>query len=48
MGVNVAMALLLAFKVAARETSSAPGDVTNLAVGRLLQDRLCGFVVGLD
>ena len=46
--VNVAVALLSTLKVAVKETQSAPGDVTNLAVEKLLQDLIRGFVIDPD
>lgn len=46
--VNVAAALMLALKVAAKETQSPAGDVTNLAVERLLQELIRGFVIDSD
>ncbi|KAI1856989.1 uncharacterized protein JN550_013520 [Neoarthrinium moseri] len=46
--VNIAAALLSALKVASKETTSAPGDVTNLAVEKLLQEIVRGFVVDPD
>lgn len=46
--VNVATALLSTLKVAVKETSASPGDVTNLAVERLLQELIRGFVVAPD
>ncbi|KAI0127616.1 armadillo-type protein [Xylariales sp. AK1849] len=46
--VNVAAALLSTLKVASRETLSPKGDVTNLAVEKLLQEIIRGFVVDPD
>ncbi|KAK8076747.1 hypothetical protein PG994_004019 [Apiospora phragmitis] len=46
--VNVAAALLSTLRVAVKETSSAPGDVTNLAVERLLQEIVRSFVIDPD
>ncbi|KAK8017172.1 hypothetical protein PG991_008248 [Apiospora marii] len=46
--VNVAAALLSTLRVAVKETSSPPGDVTNLAVEKLLQEIIRGFVVDPD
>ena len=38
--VNVAVALLLTLKVAVKETTSAPGDLTNVAVEKIMQNIL--------
>ncbi|KAK8108407.1 hypothetical protein PG984_014208 [Apiospora sp. TS-2023a] len=46
--VNVAAAVLSTLRVAVKETSSPPGDVTNLAVEKLLQEIIRGFVVDPD
>ncbi|KAK8061185.1 hypothetical protein PG997_015406 [Apiospora hydei] len=46
--VNVAAALLSTLRVAVKETSSAPGDVTNLAVEKLLQEIVRSFVIDPD
>ncbi|KAK8849177.1 Pof6 interactor protein 1 [Apiospora arundinis] len=46
--VNVAAALLSTLRVTVKETSSAPGDLTNLAVERLLQEIIRGFVIDPD
>ncbi|KAM0818482.1 putative Armadillo-type protein [Seiridium cardinale] len=46
--VNVSAALLYSLKVASKETSSPPGDVTNLAVEKLLQEVVRGFVIDPD
>ncbi|KAI1444902.1 ARM repeat-containing protein [Annulohypoxylon stygium] len=46
--VNVASALYLTLKVAVKETLSLPGNVTNLAVEKLLQEMTRGFVVDPD
>ncbi|KAI1372972.1 ARM repeat-containing protein [Hypoxylon crocopeplum] len=46
--VNVASALFLTLKVAVKETQSSPGNVTNLAVERLLQEMTRGFVIDPD
>ncbi|KAH6661408.1 armadillo-type protein [Truncatella angustata] len=48
MDVNISAALLYSLKVASKETTSPPGDVTNLAVERLLQEVVRGFVVDPD
>ncbi|KAH6694110.1 HEAT repeat protein [Plectosphaerella plurivora] len=48
MNVNVATAVLLTLRVASKETQAAPGDVTNMAVERLLQDMLRDFVIDGD
>lgn len=40
MTVNVAVALLITLKVAVKETSSSPGDLTNAAVERIMQNML--------
>lgn len=46
--VNVSSALYSTLKVAVRETQSPPGDVTNLAVEKLLQEMMRGFLVDTD
>ncbi|KAK4123547.1 ARM repeat-containing protein [Parathielavia appendiculata] len=46
--VNVAMALLSILRVAVKETKSPPGDVTNAAVEKLIQDLLRVFVLDRD
>lgn len=46
--VNVASALFLTLKVAVKETQSSPGNVTNLAVEKLLQEMARSFVVDPD
>jgi HEAT repeat-containing protein 5 len=46
--VNVAVAVLSTLRVAVKETKSSPGDVTNLAVERLLQDMVRDFVIDPD
>lgn len=46
--VNVAMAVLSTLTVATRETRSPPGDVTNLAVEKLLQDMVRDWVIDPD
>ncbi|KAL2156266.1 hypothetical protein VTH82DRAFT_1011 [Thermothelomyces myriococcoides] len=46
--VNVAAALLLILRVAVKETKSPPGDVTNAAVEKLIQELLRGFVLDRD
>ncbi|KAH8668301.1 armadillo-type protein [Xylariales sp. PMI_506] len=48
MNVNVAAALLSALKVASKETPSPSGDITNLAVEKLLQEIVRGFVLDPD
>ncbi|KAF7526059.1 hypothetical protein G7054_g10874 [Neopestalotiopsis clavispora] len=48
MNVNIATALLYSLKVASRETTSPPGDITNLAVEKLLQEVVRGFVLDPD
>jgi hypothetical protein len=48
MTVNIASALLSTLKVAVKETQSAPGDVTNLAVEKLLQEMIRDFIVDPD
>ncbi|KAF4783109.1 hypothetical protein HER10_EVM0006272 [Colletotrichum scovillei] len=48
MNVNVSVAILSTLRVAAKETQSSPGNVTNLAVERLLQDMLRDFVIDGD
>ncbi|KAL1882023.1 hypothetical protein VTK73DRAFT_3005 [Phialemonium thermophilum] len=47
-GVNVAVALLLTLKVAVKETQAPSGDITNLAVEKLLQEMLRDFVLDPD
>ncbi|GJC86747.1 pof6 interactor protein 1 [Colletotrichum liriopes] len=46
--VNVSVAVLSTLRVAVKETQSPPGNVTNLAVERLLQDMLRDFVIDGD
>ncbi|KAI5860537.1 ARM repeat-containing protein [Durotheca rogersii] len=46
--VNVACALHFALIVAVKETQSPSGDITNIAVERLLQEMARGFVVDPD
>ncbi|WQF75705.1 Putative armadillo-like helical protein [Colletotrichum destructivum] len=46
--VNVSVAILSTLRVAVKETQSSPGNVTNLAVERLLQDMLRDFVIDGD
>ncbi|KAF4585721.1 heat repeat protein [Ophiocordyceps camponoti-floridani] len=46
--VNVATAMLASMRVAVRETSSPAGDVSNVAVERLLQDTVRDFVLDPD
>ncbi|KAK4137247.1 ARM repeat-containing protein [Trichocladium antarcticum] len=46
--VNVAAALLSILRVAVKETRSAPGDVTNPAVEKLIQELLRDFVLDRD
>ncbi|XXH04424.1 hypothetical protein Hte_010838 [Hypoxylon texense] len=46
--VNVASALFLTLKVAVKETQSPPGNVTNLAVEKLLQEMIRSFVTDPD
>ncbi|KAI1344285.1 armadillo-type protein [Xylariaceae sp. FL0016] len=46
--VNVASALTATLKVAVKETQSSPGDVTNIAVEKLLQELIRGFVTDPD
>ncbi|KAI8634633.1 armadillo-type protein [Xylariaceae sp. FL1651] len=48
MNVNIASALLSTLKVVAKETQSASGDVTNLAVEKLLQEMIREFIVDPD
>ncbi|KAI4592566.1 hypothetical protein KJ359_011017 [Pestalotiopsis sp. 9143b] len=48
MNVNISTALLYSLKVASRETTSPPGDITNLAVEKLLQEVVRGFVLDPD
>lgn len=48
MNANIAAVILCTLKVAAKETPSGPGDVTNLAVEKLLQEIVRGFVVDPD
>ncbi|KAI1487782.1 armadillo-type protein [Biscogniauxia mediterranea] len=46
--VNVASALFSTLKVAVKETQSPHGDVTNMAVEKLLQELIRGFVIDPD
>ena len=46
--VNVATALLSTLRVAVRETNSSSGDITNIAVEKLIQDQLRNFVLDPD
>ncbi|RYO73604.1 hypothetical protein DL766_000495 [Monosporascus sp. MC13-8B] len=46
--VNISSALYSTLKVAVKETQSPPGDVTNLAVEKLLQEMIRGFVTDAD
>ncbi|KAL8381507.1 hypothetical protein RB595_005664 [Gaeumannomyces hyphopodioides] len=46
--VNTAVAILCALKVAVKETQSAHGDVTNLAVEKLLQEMIRDVVLSPD
>ncbi|KAI0378753.1 ARM repeat-containing protein [Hypomontagnella monticulosa] len=46
--VNVASALLMTLKVAVKETQSSPGNVTNMAVEKLLQEMVRSFVIDPD
>ncbi|KAI1393226.1 ARM repeat-containing protein [Hypoxylon trugodes] len=46
--VNVASALFLTLKVAVKETQSSPGNVTNMAVEKLLQEMARSFVIDPD
>ncbi|TDZ49897.1 Pof6 interactor protein 1 [Colletotrichum trifolii] len=46
--VNVSVAILSTLRVAVKETQSSTGNVTNLAVERLLQDMLRDFVIDGD
>ncbi|KAJ2906773.1 Pof6 interactor protein 1 [Zalerion maritima] len=46
--VNIAVALVSTLKVASKETQSSSGDVTNIAVERLLQEIIGGFVIDQD
>ena len=46
--VNVATALLSTLRVAVRETKSSPGDITNIAVEKLIQEQLRNFVLDPD
>ena len=48
MNVNVAAALFSMLKVAVKETQSPSGDITNIAVEKLLQELVRGFVVHPD
>lgn len=48
MNVNISAALLYSLKVSSKETSAPRGDVTNLAVERLLQEIVRGFVIDSD
>ncbi|EAA29785.1 ARM repeat-containing protein [Neurospora crassa] len=46
--VNVVTALLSTLRVACKETKSSPGDITNMAVEKLLQELLRDFVLDPD
>ena len=46
--VNVSAAILSTLRVAVKETSFPPGDVTNVAVEKLLQDKLRDTVIDMD
>jgi len=46
--VNVAVALLSTLKVAVKDTQAPSGEVTNVAVEKLLQDMIRGFVIDPD
>ena len=46
--VNVATALLSTLRVAVKETKSSPGNITNMAVEKLMQELLRGFVLDPD
>ncbi|WYZ40231.1 hypothetical protein EsH8_IV_000572 [Colletotrichum jinshuiense] len=46
--VNVSVAILSTLRVAVRETRSSPGNITSIAVERLLQDMLRDFVIDGD
>ncbi|KAK3322246.1 armadillo-type protein [Apodospora peruviana] len=46
--VNVATALLSTLRVAVKETKSPPGDITNIAVEKLIQEQLRNFVLDPD
>ena len=46
--VNVAVALSSALTVAAKETQCSPGDAPSIAVERLLQEMIRGFVIDPD
>ncbi|KAL2752679.1 hypothetical protein ACRALDRAFT_1077843 [Sodiomyces alcalophilus JCM 7366] len=48
MNVNVSLAVLSTLRVATKETGAPPGDVSNIAVERLLQDMLRDFVIDGD
>lgn len=48
MNVNVATAILATMRVAVKETKSPAGDISNLAVERLLQDIVRDFVIDPD
>lgn len=48
MNVNVATAFFSTLKVAIKETQSPPGDLTNPAVEKLLQETIRGFVIHPD
>ncbi|KAI0166577.1 armadillo-type protein [Xylariaceae sp. FL1272] len=48
MNVNIASALLSTLKVAVKETRSATGNVTNLAVEKLLQEMIRDFIIDPD
>ncbi|RCI09921.1 hypothetical protein L249_8394 [Ophiocordyceps polyrhachis-furcata BCC 54312] len=46
--VNVALAMLASMRVAVKETNSPSGSISNVAVERLLQDIVRGFVLDPD
>lgn len=46
--VNVSAAILATLRVAVKETSCPPGDITNVAVEKLLQDTLRDTVIDTD
>ncbi|KAK4217903.1 hypothetical protein QBC37DRAFT_24775 [Rhypophila decipiens] len=46
--VNVATALLSTLRVAVKETKSSPGDITTIAVEKLIQEQLRNFVLDPD
>ncbi|ROT35870.1 ARM repeat-containing protein [Sodiomyces alkalinus F11] len=48
MNVNVSLAVLSTLRVATKETGAPSGDVSNMAVERLLQDMLRDFVIDED